>query len=250
MNELIKIERDGPVAILTLNNPPHNLLTTQFLSEYCEALEQAPADGARAILVKSDLRHFCAGADVEKLSEDAIDAEHILNRLESVPIPIVAALNGAVLGGGFEIALAADLLVAADSAEIGSVEVNLGLAPLLGAVQRLTARIGPARAKEITMLGRRYAPELLERWGVINLVVGEKELFSAGLSLAKQLGAGPTVAIGSIKKIANITVDQGVKEADRTAGDLLSPVWNSRDLKRGREAMQKTGPGTAAFEGN
>ena len=250
MNELIKIERDGPVAILTLNNPPHNLLTTQFLSEYCEALEQAPADGARAILVKSDLRHFCAGADVEKLSEDAIDAEHILNRLESVPIPIVAALNGAVLGGGFEIALAADLLVAADSAEIGSVEVNHGLAPLLGAVQRLTARIGPARAKEITMLGRRYAPELLERWGVINLVVGEKELFSAGLSLAKQLGAGPTVAIRSIKKIANITVNQGVKEADRTAGDLLSPVWNSRDLKRGREAMQKTGPGTAAFEGN
>ena len=250
MNELIKIERDGPVAILTLNNPPHNLLTTQFLSEYCEALEQAPADGARAILVKSDLRHFCAGADVEKLSEDAIDAEQILNRLESVPIPIVAALNGAVLGGGFEIALAADLLVAADSAEIGSVEVNHGLAPLLGAVQRLTARIGPARAKEITMLGRRYAPELLERWGVINLVVGEKELFSASLSLAKQLGAGPTVAIRSIKKIANITVNQGVKEADRTAGDLLSPVWNSQDLKRGREAMQKTGPGTAAFEGN
>ena len=80
MNELIKIERDGPVAILTLNNPPHNLLTTQFLSEYCEALEQAPADGARAILVKSDLRHFCAGADVEKLSEDAIDAEQILKR--------------------------------------------------------------------------------------------------------------------------------------------------------------------------
>ena len=62
--------------------------------------------------------------------------------------------------------------------------------------------------------------------------------------------AGPTVAIGSIKKIANITVNQGVKEADRTAGDLLSPVWNSQDLKRGREAMQKTGPGTAAFEGN
>ena len=249
MKELIMVERDGAIAVVTLNNPPHNLLTKSFLSEYCRVLEESAVSGARAILVKSDLRHFCAGADVERLSKDALDAQEILNQLESIPVPIVVALNGAVLGGGFEIALAADFIVAADSAEIGSVEVNLGLAPLLGAVQRLTARVGPVRAKEITMLGRRYDPEVLERWGVINLVVGEKELLSAARSLAKQLAAGPTVAIGSIKRLADVTVKEGVAAADSCAAELLAPVWDSRDLVRGREAMRETGPGTANFEG-
>ena len=99
------------------------------------------------------------------------------------------------------------------------------------------------------MLGRRYAPEVLERWGIINLVVGEKELFSAARSLAKQLAAGPTVAIGAIKKLADVAVNEGVTAADRCGAELLAPVWDSEDLASGREAMQKTGPGTAAFEG-
>ena len=99
------------------------------------------------------------------------------------------------------------------------------------------------------MLGRRYDPEVLERWGVINLVVGEKELLSAARSLAKQLAAGPTVAIGSIKKLADVTVKEGVSAADSCAAELLAPVWDSRDLVRGREAMRETGPGTANFEG-
>ncbi|MGI9411395.1 MAG: enoyl-CoA hydratase/isomerase family protein, partial [Hyphomicrobiaceae bacterium] len=191
MVDVVRVEIDGAVAIVTLNKPPHNLMDRAFLDQYCTALEKAAADGARAILVRSELRHFCAGADVPALNPTAIDAPETLQRLDAIPVPSIAAVHGAVLGGGFELALACDFVVAAESAKIGSVEVAIGLAPLLGAVQRLVARAGPARASEIAMLGRRYAPDVLERWGVINLVVPDDELASASLSLARQLAAGP-----------------------------------------------------------
>ena len=125
MAELVSLQNDGAVAIVTLNNPPHNLITTVFLEQYCAALEKAATDGARAILVKSDQRHFCAGADVGTLSAGSLDAAAILSRLESIPVPAIAALNGAVLGGGLELALACDFIVAAESAEIGAVEVHI-----------------------------------------------------------------------------------------------------------------------------
>ena len=249
MTNLINLQHDNAVAVVTLNNPPHNLLTMDFIDEYCAVLEHAVAEGARAILIKSDLRHFCAGANVGALSEGALDAAAILSRIESIPIPTIAALNGAVLGGGLELALACDLIVAAESAEIGAVEVHLGLAPLLGAVQRLVALAGPARAREITMLGRRYKPEVLERWGVINLVVVDEELGSASMSLARQLAAGPTVAITGIKQLVNIALNEGVQAADRKNGAALAATWRSEDLQTGMKAIREGGPGTAVFEG-
>lgn len=249
MPELVSLQNDGAVAIVTLNNPPHNLITSEFLEQYCAALEKATTDGARAILIKSDQRHFCAGADVAALSAGSLDAAEILSRLESIPVPTIAALNGAVLGGGLELALACDFIVAAESAEIGAVEVHIGLAPLLGAVQRLVSLAGPARAREMTMLGRRYKPEVLERWGVINLVVADGEIGSASLSLARQLAAGPTVAIAGIKKLVNIAVNEGTEAADRANGLALEAMWQSEDLQTGLKAMREGGPGTAIFEG-
>ncbi len=249
MTELIKLQHDGAVAVVTLDNPPHNLITANFLDEYCATLERAAAGDARAILIKSELRHFCAGADVGALSAGSIDAAATLARLASINIPTIAALNGAVLGGGLELALVCDFIVAAESAEIGAVEVHIGLAPLLGAVQRLVSLAGPARAKEMAMLGRRYKPEVLERWGVINLVVSDEELASASMSLARQLASGPTVAIAGIKKLVDVALNQGVEAADRENGTALADMWNSADLQTGLKAMREGGPGTAIFEG-
>ncbi|MEM7403948.1 MAG: enoyl-CoA hydratase/isomerase family protein [Pseudomonadota bacterium] len=252
MAEMIQTSRDGAVAIVTLSHPPHNLIGGAFIDRYCAALEKAAGDGARAILINSSLRHFCAGADVGALSADGSSsvAHETLARLEGIPVPTVAAVHGACLGGGFELALASDFIVAAESAQIGSVEVGIGLVPLLGAIPRLVARAGPARAREITMLGRRYRPELLERWGIINLVTADEQLAAASLSLAKQLAAGPTVALGCIKDIVHVAIHEGTEAADRALQTRLAPMWASEDLKRGTEAMRDTGPGTAIFEGN
>ena len=250
MTNLVTLDLVGAVGVVKLNNPPHNLIGGSFIDEYCDAQDLAIERGARAILVRSELRHFCAGADVSALEAGGVSAPEILDRLESVPVPTVAAVHGAVLGGGFELALACDFVVAAQSAQIGSVEVAIGLAPLLGAVQRLVERAGPARAREIAMLGRRYSPDVLERWGVINLVTPDEELESASLSFAQQLASGPTVALGAIKRIARIAQIDGVRAADEAMADELAPMWASHDVRRGLEAMNKTGPGTAIFEGN
>lgn len=252
MWDLVRLEFDGAVGVITLDNPPHNLISDRFIDDYGAAQEQAVAAGARAILVCSDLRHFCAGADPSSLADRAtpMDPVAILDRLESIPVPTVAALHGAVLGGGLELALTCDFIVAAETATIGSVEVGIGLAPLLGAVQRLAERAGPARAREIAMLGRRYRPDVLERWGVINLVVPDDELRPAALSLARQLAAGPTVALASIKRLVRIASTSGVREADHALTSELAPMWASQDVQRGLTALATTGPGTAVFEGN
>lgn len=250
---MIKLSHEGAVGVVTLSHAPHNLIGDEFIDRYCSAQQDAVAGGARAILVRSDLRHFCAGADVKALGPGdgaGSDPAAVLDRLESIPVPTVAAVHGAVLGGGFELALACDMIVAAESAQVGAVEVTLGLVPLLGAIQRLVARAGPARAREITMLGRRYRPAELERLGVVNLVVPDAELEDASMSLARQLAAGPTVALGVIKRIVNIAVNSGTRAADQALTDELAAMWASNDVKRGTEAMFAQGPGTAVFEGN
>ena len=100
---MITLETLGSVGVITLSNPPHNLICRDFIEEFCCAQERAVADGMRAILIRSDLRHFCAGADVSALDSGGVDASVTLDRLESIPIPTVAAVHGAVLGGGSQL---------------------------------------------------------------------------------------------------------------------------------------------------
>jgi len=140
--------------------------------------------------------------------------------------------------------------VAADTASFGMAEASLGLLPLLGGVQRVTQRVGPARAKELAMFGRRNDPLALERWGLINLVVAESELQNASMSWARQLAAGPTVALCGIKKLANLSARHGIAGADAQQTDINNRMWASEDSKRGLAAFMATGPGSAVFEGN
>lgn len=129
-------------------------------------------------------------------------------------------------------------------------EASLGLLPLLGGVQRVTQRVGPARAKELAMFGRRNDPVALERWGLINLVVAESELPNASLSWARQLAAGPTVALRGIKRLANLSAAHGISGADAQQTEISNSMWASADSKRGLAAFMVTGPGSAVFEGN
>ncbi|MGT2473301.1 enoyl-CoA hydratase/isomerase family protein [Paraburkholderia terrae] len=179
-----------------------------------------------------------------------MDPLDVLRGFETLPIPIVVAVNGTCLGGGFEVALACDFSVVAESARIGSVEVALGLHPLLGGIQRQVMRAGPARAKELAMLGRRYDAATLERWGLINLVVPDDKLDEVALSVAQELAAGPTIAHAATKQLVRVAVNEGVAAADEAMFELQKPVWASQDLKRGLEAFDTAGPGTAIFEGN
>jgi len=147
------------------------------------------------------------------------------------------------------LALACDFIMAARSAKIGSVEVTLGLNPLMGAVQRQVQRAGALRAKEISMLGHRYDAETLERWNLINRVVDDEHLEAAAMAVAQELANGPTLAHRLTKQLAALAANQGVAAADAAMEELQKALWTSDDLVIGMESLMKNGPGLAKFVG-
>ena len=248
-------EMDGHVAVLTMQHAPHNFLSTDLFDALLDGVRWAAERRARAVLLRSSLRNFCAGADVSLFDSadsgeaPALDLVALLREFDGLPIPIVAAVHGVCLGGGLELALACDLIVAGESAKIGNIEATLGLNPLMGGIQRVTERAGAARAKEIAMLARRYDARTLERWNIINRVVADDQLAAVTSALAHELANRPTIAHASTKAIVSHTVSHGVSATDEAMQELQSGIWKSEDLKIGLASLAAEGPGAARFEG-
>ena len=249
-------EMDGQVAHLIMQHRPHNLLGPALMEGLVDGVRWAQEQGARAVVLRSSLRHFCAGADVSLFGEiqdgaaPEQDLTAVLRAFEESPLPIVASVHGVCVGGGLETALACDLIFAAESAKIGCVEAALGLNPLMGGIQRITDRAGATRAKEMVLLGRRYDARTLERWNVINRVVPDEQLADATNVIAQELAHGPTVAHASTKRIISVAVNEGVRAADEAMHELQRDIWSSNDLQEGLRSMFANGPGAARFEGN
>lgn len=248
-------EMHGALAVLTMRSRPHNFLGTDLIAGVLSAVDRSVADGARAIVLRSGLRNFCAGADVgifesaDRGEAPDVDLVDVLRVFDELPVPIVAAVHGVCVGGGFELALACDLIVAAQSAKIGCVEATIGMNPLMGAMQRITDRAGSARAKEMALLARRYDPATLERWNVINRVVPDDSLEGVALTLGQELAHGPTVAHASTKAVISYAAGHGPRATDAVMAELQKDIWTSNDLKVGLRSLAQNGPGAARFEG-
>jgi enoyl-CoA hydratase/carnithine racemase len=248
-------ELDGQVAVLTMQHRPHNFIGVALFDAVIDGMRWAAEQKARAVLLRSGLRNFCAGADLgmfdsaERGVAPEPDFTRLLRVFDRLPIPIVAAVHGVCVGGGLELALAADLIVAAESAKIGCVEAALGLNPLMGAIQRITERAGAARAKEMALLARRYDARTLEKWNIINRVVADEQLPETSATLAHELANGPTVAHASTKAIVSYAVSHGVQATDEAMRELQKDLWKSNDLKVGLASYAADGPGAARFEG-
>jgi enoyl-CoA hydratase/carnithine racemase len=254
---LMACHLDGPVAVVTMNHRPYNLMGRRFTEQLIDALRSVGESGARAAILRSGLRHFSAGADLDDMVEAAGRGDgtlgwpilEMLRAFDELPIPIVAVVHGNCLGGGLEMALACDLIIASESAKIGSVEATVGLHPLAGGIQRLTQRAGAARAKEMALLGRRYDARTLERWNVINRVVADEQLDQAATTLARELAAGPTIAHTATKALVTIAINEGVGAADAAMAELQKPIFSSEDFRTGVASLKQNGPGMAIFEG-
>ncbi|TDN63999.1 enoyl-CoA hydratase/isomerase family protein [Paraburkholderia sp. BL10I2N1] len=253
--EAIQFAKDGDVAVITMQFAPHNLVGKTLSEALIDNLKRAEREKARAVVIKSGLRHFSAGAEMS-LFENAgarrndVDFVGVLRAFDELPIPIISSVHGIAVGGGFEIALASDLIIAAASAKMGLVEATLGLHPLMGGVQRLIDRVGLARAKEIVLLARRHDAATLERWNVINRVVPDSELEAVTMSVAREIAAGPTVAHAATKRLASLYSNNGMRAADEAMADIADAIYRTADLQRGLDAFATTGPGSAVFEGN
>jgi enoyl-CoA hydratase/carnithine racemase len=259
---LVQREHRGNVAVLTMVYRPYNLLGPRLINALVAEIEAARDAKSRAIVIRSGLRHFSAGADLDIFDRRAaagsgdqtyqgqrLSGVEFLRFMELLPVPLIAGVHGVCLGGGLELALACDYIVAASSAKIGSVEATLGLHPLLGGIQRQVQRIGAARAKEMSMLARRYDAPTLEKWGLINLTVPEEQLQTTTLSIADEFAQGPTLAHVATKELVHIAVNEGVAAADEAMTRVQAPIWASEDLKTGLASFRKNGPGLAKFAG-
>lgn len=257
---LVTREQRGNIAVITMVYRPYNLLGPKLINAIVGQVEEAQKAGSRAIVLRSGLRHFSAGADLDifdkRVAQGGSDGEsrrltgvEFLRFMELLPIPIIASVHGVCLGGGLELALCCDYIIAASSAKIGSVEATLGLHPLLGGIQRQVQRIGALRAKEMSMLARRYDAPTLEKWGLINLTVPEESLEKATMAIAEEFAQGPTLAHAATKELAHIASNEGVAAADEAMARVQVPIWASEDLKTGLASFRKNGPGLAKFAG-
>lgn len=208
----IRLEQSpAAVATLTLNRPDSlNALNAAMVDELREAVESLPGSGARCLLLTGEGRGFSSGADLASgggLPSDAGMAleKHfnpLVEALFALPMPVVAAVNGPCAGAGCSLALAADIVIAGQSAYFLQAFVNIGLIPDAGATWLLPRLAGRARAMEMMMLGERIPAAQAAEWGLISRVVPDEDLAVEGAALAARLASGPTVAYGLIRRLA------------------------------------------------
>jgi enoyl-CoA hydratase len=253
----IRLERDGAVATMVLHDPPLNLVGEAAFEALSACISEVEASDARALIWRAEGEVFTAGADVHVFDGlvPAAAAEMTstliatVRRLEALPIPTLALVHGLCLTAGFEVTLGCDLIWAAESARFGLVEAVIGLTPGAGGTQRLAERAGPGRARELVMSGRIYDAATLERWNVVNRVVGDDELLEKGVEFARRLAAGPTKAHAATKRIVRAYLEEGVAGADRVTPETAGALFDTEDLRRAVRSFLEEGPGRATFEG-
>jgi enoyl-CoA hydratase len=240
---------EGPVpwvALVTLDRPEVlNALDSETMRQLVEALERLDADDACRVIVITGAgeRAFAAGADIRELSEATPTSLAIANsfarweRLRRVRKPLIAAVRGYALGGGCELAMTCDLLVAADDAVFGQPEIRIGVMPGAGGTQRLTRALGKARAMELILTGRNLPAREAERHGLVTQLVPREATISAALDLAARIAAMPPLAVMAAKEAVNrayeLSLEAGL-EFERRNFFLL---FGSDDQREGMAAF-------------
>ena len=254
---LVRTERDGPMAVITLASPPLNLFDRAMTSELISAIDAVQDDPPRGLLIRAEGKVVSGGVNVEEfqgLSEaqgtrlwDQLMG--LIDRVEGLPFPVVFAAHGLTLTAAFELSLACDLIVASESAQFGLVEIVVGLTPSMGGPQRLAERAGSGRARQLVMTGGLFDAETLERWNVVNEVKPDGELDEYARKLTRRLANGPTLAHAMTKRILRGWRDDGMAGADRVTRRDAAALFETEDLKNAVDSFLENGPGKATYEG-
>jgi enoyl-CoA hydratase len=251
----VTLERrpDG-VALVRLDRPKVNALSGAVLGQIFAAATALTEDPPGAVVLWGGRRIFAAGADIveqDGTGADGVGSNFIsaLGALARVPRATIAAINGYALGGGLELALACDFRVCAEDSSLGLPEVLLGVVPGGGGTQRLPRLIGPSRAKELIMTGRRVASAEALSMGLVNRVVAPDDVLEAALAWAAELARGPVVAHGLAKWAIDKGLEGTLAEGLATEQEAFLAVARTEDAARGMASFAAHGPGKATFVG-
>ncbi len=248
--------RDDGVAVLRLNRPPLNPLSRALLGELTMlATELAGDPTVKAVVLTGSDRALAAGADIDEFGGPA-EAQVVAagfraagDALGAIPRPVIAAISGYALGGGFEIALACDLRIASESARLGQPEILLGIIPGGGGTQRLARLVGPARAKELCWSGRQVRADEALTLGLVDRVVPADEVESAALEWAASFASGAVVAMGHVKRAIDEGFDLPLAAALDLEAECFADSFASDDAATGIASFKEHGPGKARFAG-
>ncbi len=254
---VLRYELDGPLAVLTLDAPPVNLFDAGVIDALAEAIEALERPGPRGLLIRAEGRVVSGGVDVHLFDGLSAQQGHalwerllgLIHRVEALPFPTVFAAHALCLTAAFELSLACDLLLAAESARFGLVETVVGLTPAMGGTQRLAARAGPARARELVMTGELFDARTLERWNVVNRVLPDEGFDAGARTFARRLADGPTRAHAATKAIVDAQVQGGVHHADGVVPERAGDLFATEDLRGAVASFLKQGPGHATYRG-
>ena len=243
--ETILLENHGRVGLITLNRPQAlNALNAQLVSEVNHALDALEADAnIGCIVITGSKKAFAAGADIKEMAEltypqiymDDLfsDSDRVANRRK----PIIAAVNGFALGGGCELALMCDFILAGDNAKFGQPEINLGVLPGMGGTQRLTRAVGKAKAMEMCLSGRMIDAVEAERCGIVARIVPSDELLDEALKVAAVVASKSLPIAMMVKESVNRAFEVNLTEGVRFERRVFHAAFATQDQKEGMAAF-------------
>ena len=249
--QTILVEQRGAVTLLTLNRPQAlNALNSTVLKELIDAFAAYDADPSqRCLVLTGSEKAFAAGADIKEMQEQGFAEMYSANffggweKVTSTRKPWIAAVSGFALGGGCEVAMMADFIIAADSAKFGQPEIKLGVTPGMGGSQRLTRAIGKAKAMEMCLTGRMMAADEAERSGLVARVVPAADLVEEALKTAETIASMAPLAAIANKEMINAAFETGLAQGINFERRLFHGLFGTEDQKEGMTAFVEKRPG-------
>jgi enoyl-CoA hydratase len=243
------------IGVVTLNRPSVlNALSHELMAELVQALEQFDRDDTvRAIVLTGSDRAFAAGADIKEMADETSvsimlkDQFATWDRVKNTKKPIVAAVSGFALGGGCELAMTCDMIIASETAQFGQPEINIGVIPGAGGTQRLTRVVGKYKAMEMILTGRPVTAHEAHACGLVNKVVPVEMYLEEAKSLAKEIAKKPPLAVRLAKEAVLKTFDTSISEGLLFERKNFYTLFSSQDQKEGMKAFMEKRP--ASFVG-
>ena len=245
--EYIKEEKKDGIRILTVDREKAlNALNKEVLDDLSEAIAEIEADKeARALIITGAGRSFVAGADIGEQSvldisggrEWGRNGSEIMRRIELLEIPTIAAVNGFALGGGCELALSCDIIIASSKAKFGQPEVGLGITPGFSGTQRLARRVGIAKAKELIFTGSMIRADEAEKIGLANKVTEPEALMEEAMAMAEKIASNAPIAVKYSKAAIDRGIDTDIDSGVRIENELFAMCFATEDQKEGMKAF-------------